>query len=244
MRILALTFLVVFSCVNAFAADEPVCSSTSGNAALVIIDMQPGFSELNGQHVRPENVAKMAKLIEEQKKAIKEAQAAGIPIVFIEYDTEGFMHTGATSPELIGAATKNYRDVRVFKKTTDGLFEKKNKYLKEINEFIKREQIGTLIIAGANGGACVQRSIKGALQNNCNVVAYSNGIADFNFKDFIYPYAGRYGDMKKLEKDCSNCSFKELASVDSVANSMISNKSRSSINGGSKSSGNSTKSAR
>jgi hypothetical protein len=44
------------------------------------------------------------------------------------------------------------------------------------------------------------------LNENCNVVAFSKGIADFNYVDFIYPYKGQYKD---LGHKCQNCSFQE-----------------------------------
>lgn len=233
MRIFLLSTLLSFVASLSFAVKDPACSSSSGAAALIVIDMQPAFAALGGNSQRPENKLKMEKLISEQKKAIKEAQAAGIPIVFFEYETTAFPVDG-TDAQLLGAATKGYRDVRVLKKTTDGMFDSSNKYLKDLQEFLKRNQIGTLIIAGANGGACVQESIKGALKNNCNVVAFTSGIADFNYRDFIYPYVGQYSGMKKLEKDCNNCTFKEVASVDSAANSMMGSRATAPAGGGSK----------
>lgn len=234
MRVVLVSVILTLIAPSSFAVKDPACSSASGAAALIVIDMQPAFAALGGNSQRPENKLKMQKLIAEQKRAIKEAQAAGIPIVFFEYETTTFPVDG-TDSELLGAATKGYRDVRVLKKTTDGMFDSSNKYLKDLQEFLKRNQIGTLIIAGANGGACVQESIKGALKNNCNVVAFSSGIADFNYRDFIYPYAGQFGNMKKFEKDCNNCTFREVASVDRVANSMIGLSGVSPLKSGSKS---------
>ncbi|NUN05105.1 MAG: isochorismatase family protein [Bdellovibrio sp.] len=241
MHSLVLSFLVFLGGSLCFAADEPMCSNTSGNSALIVIDMQRSFVESNGYYKRPGNIAIVEKLITEQKKAIKEAQAAGIPIVFFEYDDVDF--GGPTEPQLTTAAMKGYRDVRVLKKTTDGMFDKKNKHLKDLKDFLQRNQIGTLIIAGANGGSCVKASIEGALKNNCNVVTHSAGVADFNFREFIYPYAGRLTEMKKLEKECESCTYKEVASAERLADSMINNNHRNSVgnSGGGGSPGTSSK---
>lgn len=223
MRTFLLSLLVVLSSLASFAA-EPMCSETSGNAALVIIDMQPYFAERARRHNDPENKAKLNKVIAEQKKAIEQARESGVPIIFIEYDVQPY-DLGKTSESLMTAAS-GHRDVQVIKKTTDGMFDPANKHLKELEAFIKKHQIGTLVITGANGGACVHQSISGALVNNCNVVAVSTAIADFNYRDFIYPYAGQYGTMEKVAKKyCSNCTFKEVSSVDVASNSMINKKS-------------------
>jgi len=118
------------------------------------------------------------------------------------------------------AAAQGYDKAKVIKKNTDGVFSSKNIYRKELVAYLQENQVGTLIITGANGGACVYLSMRGALDNNCTVIAYNRGIADFNFKDFIYPFAGYYDNT---ELNCKNCSFKEVSSMDGVVSNMINN---------------------
>lgn len=219
MRTFLFLTIVILTSLSSFAS-PPMCSETSGNAALVVIDMQPFFAERARRHNDPENKAKLNKVIAEQKKAIEQAREAGVPIIFIEYEVQPY-DLGKTSESLMTAAS-GHRDVQVIKKTTDGMFDPGNKHIKALEAFIKKHQIGTLVITGANGGACVEQSITGALVNNCNVVAVSTAIADFNYRDFIYPYSGQYSSMEKVaKKHCSNCTFKEVSSVDVASNSMI-----------------------
>lgn len=123
-------------------------------------------------------------------------------------------------------AVEGYSELKVIKKTTEGIFEDKNKYKDELVNHLKKKKIGTIIIAGVNGAACVWESISGALQNNCSVVAFSKGIADFNSKEFSYPYAGYF---KRIKFQCADCSFKELSEVDNVASRMV-NSSVKSLN--------------
>ena len=39
------------------------------------------------------------------------------------------------------------------------------------------------------------------------MIAYLEGIADFNYPEFIYPYRHNYDDIKPT---CASCSFKEV----------------------------------
>lgn len=199
---------------NTKASKDTVCFSNSPNSALVIIDMQPYFATRSGNHQDAENKAKLDKINETQVGAIQKAREANIPIIFLEYDCGP---CGSTNDSL-KTAVANYRNVRFIKKNSDGMFEDYNKYRKELVDYLNKNDIGTLIITGANGGACVLRSITGALENNCNVVALNSGIADFNYKDFIYPYLGQYSHIKP---NCRDCSFKEVSTIDKAAEYMV-----------------------
>lgn len=194
------------------SAAETICSKDSVNTALIVIDMQPAFIKRTKDHESFENKTKVGKIIQEQIAAINQAKDANIPIVFLEYagvyaEQEG---DDDTSSEL-KAAVANYREVKFIKKNTDGMFENGNRYRQELVDYLTKHSVGTLIITGANGGACVKKSIMGALENNCSIVALDKGIADFNFKDFIYPYS--YTGVKPT---CSDCTFREVSRLDGV----------------------------
>jgi isochorismate hydrolase len=79
--------------------------------------------------------------------------------------------------------------------------------------YLRDKKIGTLIIAGANGGACVLSSIQGILNENVNVLAYSQAIADFNFHSFAYPYEYK---NQRLTYHCPTCRFRETNSINDV----------------------------
>jgi nicotinamidase-related amidase len=214
MRLLILFFSITLLSLSSFA--EQFCSEHGGNSALIVIDMQPGFVTRGGADQVPENKVKVNAILKEQVAAIKNAREAGIPIVFIEY--EGFDPTNTVLKD----AAKGYKNSSLFKKTSDGMFDEDNDFRKELIDHLKKHQIGTLIITGANGGACVKSSIRGSLKGNCNVVAYNKGIADFNYQEFLYPYAGHYKDIKP---NCENCTFRETYLIESVADSMVKSKS-------------------
>ena len=187
--------LSIFSGLVAFA-------QTQQSSALVVIDMQPIFVTRGGNDQDPKNQEKVNKILEIQKRAIQDAEKANIPIVFIEYETKG------KTNEKLSDLIKNYKKSTVILKNTDGMLDKDNTHKKELQKYFKENKINTLILIGANGGACVHESIAGSLKNNYNVIAISSGIADFNYKDFIYPYKDQYSEFN--HPNCANCSFKEV----------------------------------
>lgn len=154
----------------------------AGESALVIIDMQQKFITRGGHETKPENVKILKDIFAAQTEAIKNAMTMGIPIIFEEYENHG------DTDDQLRNLVKGYQNVVYFKKTSDGMFERYNSHLEKLTKFLKEKDVTNLLIMGANGGACVKESIEGALKNEYNVVAYSHGIADFNFEKFTYPY--------------------------------------------------------
>jgi nicotinamidase-related amidase len=204
--------LILFISFNSFAI-EP---RKGDNFALVIIDMQPQFVTRGGDDKLPKNIKKVDDIIARQIEMIKLAEKQKIPIVFIEY--ENFGNTNSKLKE----ASKAYKNVKYFTKDTDGMFSSSNKSVDQISEYFRGKGIGNLIITGANGGACVNESIYGALDNNYNVLAYSKGIADFNYTDFIYPY----DDIYDFKPKCQKCSFKEVDEFETISLALTAKKAQ------------------
>jgi len=195
----ALTLITLVSSVS-FA------ENSISKSALIVIDMQAKFITRGGNQWIPENMKKVDAIIRSQVEAIREARRESIPIIFLEY-----RNYGSTNEKLKDAA-EGYGEVAYFIKTTDGMFSSGNKHKKELVDFLEKEEVGTLIITGANGGACVRASINGALAANYSVVAFSQGIADFNYKDFIYPYDDKYN----FKPSCKDCTFREADELDEI----------------------------
>lgn len=173
-----------------------------GKSALIVIDMQPYFVERGGNDKDAENVKKVEAILAEQERMILQARAANMPVIFIEYEWPGF-EFGVTNQRLSNAA-KDYDQATVVKKASDGMFDDP-KAKEKLDKLLAEKGINHLYITGANGGACVQQSISGALRNNYNVTSLSQGVADFNYKEFIYPYKGFYN----FAHVCPTCTFKE-----------------------------------
>jgi nicotinamidase-related amidase len=160
--------------------------------------MQTIFVTRGGNDKKPENQKKFSQMIRAQEEAIHVAEKEGIPVIFIEYESSG-KSLGTTNDDLLCAAS-GCKATPLFLKDSDGMFEDGNTHKKELVDYLKKNKIKTLILTGANGGACVKSSIESALENGFNVIAYEKAIADFNYQDFIYPYTG-YTSVKSPKKD-------------------------------------------
>ena len=195
-------FLISFS-LSCFAG----IACIGDNYAMVIIDMQSNFITRSGFETTNENKIKVKELIKNQIEAINIAKQNKIPIIFIEYK-----NFGETITEL-KKAVNNYTNVTYFIKNTDGMFNWDNDSLNEINKHFISKQIGNLLVLGANGGACVEDSIRGSLSNKCNILTFSKAIADFNYSEFIYPY--KY--EKRISSTCPSCKFRQTDDIGVIA---------------------------
>lgn len=228
-----LLFILVFTICSSEVIAASSCDPDSSRSALVIIDMQPYFRTRTGQHQTAENIRKFDTVLEDQRVAIRNAKAANIPIILVKYAIpeeksptviktadggERINYRGSDFYDVIDVLKREiagYGNGHILEKNTDGMFDKyekfQNKSLDDLNRILDQNDIGTLIVAGANGGACVKASIEGALHNRCRVVAISSGIADFNYPEFIYPYRGHYEGIGGTH--CPRCRFEEVQTV-------------------------------
>ena len=109
-------------------------------------------------------------------------------------------------------ALKNSHSSAVMTKNQDGMLDDYNQSKAELLSYLKSNHIKNLIVTGANGGACVHESISGALTNKFNVVAVTDGIADFNYEKFIYPYDGN--EYASFQESChKDCNFKVVSNI-------------------------------
>ena len=179
--------------------------------ALVIIDMQPYFATRGGVSETPENKKSIQDILSYQVEAIKVAKKANIPIIVIEYDLHAWAKEGNKTSDVLTSAIGNYKKTTTLLKNTDGMFDSGNANLKKLLSYVKENSIDKLIITGANGGACVLSSIEGAIKKDINVVAYTKGIADFNYSKFIFPY--KYNDngvtLSYASEEGKKCKFKQ-----------------------------------
>lgn len=159
--------------------------------ALVIIDMQDFFAQRQGTHKQFANPQVLAKIMERQKRMIDIAKSRNIPILIVEYGSDTHHPIGRTNSELRNQIGR-YRNLKRIVKQRDGLFDS-DPVASHAHRILRRWGVNELIIIGANGGACVERTIQGALQTGYKVKAYSDAIADFNYDRFQYPYIYRGG---------------------------------------------------
>lgn len=89
---------------------------------------------------------------------IKKAKAMKMPIMVVEYET--IEPTNAELMKHIG----DYQPVSVVRKPTDGLFDDPDTRQKT-KDILEKWGSKELVVMGANGGFCVEATIRGALHN-------------------------------------------------------------------------------
>lgn len=188
-------------------------SLSFANTALVIIDMQPYFAERYGYDKEPKNKKKIEQVLQRQRELIQLAKASNRPIVLIEYQNHAGTHDQLVQE--IGA----YPNTKTFIKSDDGMFESR-KLANEIKGYLDSKKITDLVVAGANGGACVQCSIQGALEKGYSVWADPHAIADFNYRDFILPYHYKEGNISVEAKKSLAASFQEVEDIEVLRRQM------------------------
>lgn len=150
--------------------------------ALVIIDMQEYYFTHNGNQDKGDNPKKLEALLRNQRQIIRAAKDKGIPILVVEY-----FHHSPTIPQ-IRDEIKDYPKHLVVQKSSVGLFEYGNMGAEKARRQLAQWNADELIVMGANGRACVEVTINGALSMGYSVRAYTEGIADFESEDFEFPY--------------------------------------------------------
>lgn len=200
--------------------DVPLCDMSSTQSALMIIDMQDQFVLRGGKALSRENGNAVTAAIDEQIRAIEHAKKANLPIVIVEYF--GYGPTNSRLKE----AVAGYAKAKTILKSTDGIFDHDNVYKRDLASFLFQEKVKTLMVLGANGGACVRQSIAGALQANCSVISTERGVADFNYRKFIFPYQFKpeYNSfMNTRYGSCVNCQFRQVRQANDLTPFMVNN---------------------
>ena len=199
-----ITFVLFLSCYSCFAFGQ--------NAALVIVDMQPFFSEAGAR--TPENARKLNELLKRQSDLIDLAKQKGIPILIVEYDGCG------DTCEIITKKVGNYPNSKTVIKQRDGLFHKDSGVIDDVKRYLDKHKVTELIVAGANGRFCVKCTIEGAINKGYNVWTDEKAIANFGI-EFVHPYRYENGDLilenpeqvKKLNQLSNIKSFDEITNV-------------------------------
>ncbi len=210
MKTITVAFILLIFSSYSYADPTP-----KTDFALILVDMQPHFAERKDFHLTAENQLKRQAVLNKQVKAIELAKKYEIPILVIETislsNLPNAIDYGKTSP-LLTEAIGSYQKTALLNKTRDNVFDPggqtfdpkttdivhdiMHSNVEDLYALLENWGTKTLIIIGANGGACVNDTIYGAAGNfvredrsTFNIVTFAPGIIDFNFENFIYPYA-------------------------------------------------------
>ncbi len=199
-------FLVTFLLISS--------NASAMKSGLLILDMESYFiiDYKGGRELARRNKEKLEALIEEQVRVIRLAKKNNVPILATLYGTWGNLLPVLKS-ELSG-----YQNFTIIRKEYNDLFSNglgNEIHRKKALNFLDKYLIDNLVVMGANGGACVQSTIIGALKESYTVKAYPKGIADFNYHEYIYPYY--LNDFAKVDGeksiDLSREHYEELGTL-------------------------------
>ncbi len=122
------------------------------NTALLIIDVQQGLCE--GQH----NAFESAEVIGRINRVSAKARAAGIPVIFIQHESEaGYLEFGTRAWQLAQGLHTKPSDLRIRKTTPDSFLRT------DLEAMLKARAITDLIICGMQTEFCVDTSTRRAL---------------------------------------------------------------------------------
>ena len=77
-------------------------------------------------------------------------------------------------------------------------------------KFIRSKGVSEVVLTGANGGACVHRSLLEALERGCKTTTIPEAIIDLQHDEFIHPYS--HLALRRIEKsDLDSGRFQERA---------------------------------
>lgn len=154
---------------------------TQAKTAVMIVDMQPGFYQ---NYTYPEiteraNALVFEELVQGQLEAIHWAQQERLLILKVLFEGYG--------PPMrhITEALNDYPNAFYFQKTSNGLFEPRNKYLFFVEDFFAEQEIDHIILFGVNASACVHQTLLGLLDRGVKVTLYLPGTANFYHPSLI-----------------------------------------------------------
>ncbi len=174
--------------------------------ALLMIDMQKGYSTHRGYHLVEGNNELVDQVIDEQFKVIDLFSTLNLPIIEVLYWGSGpaFQRIDQKLED------KNHYTIDKF---SSSAFSNYNIFKKQINEIISKEEIHEVVVIGANGSVCVKNTIEGAIKKDLEVIVYNKGIIDFESRNFITPYIYQTCDIEQPE-----CSYIQIDSFKSLEN--------------------------
>ena len=140
------------------------------NVALTLIDMQHDFMVRQGAQDQVYNQENIRSVIDRQKQLIQAAKRHHAPIIVVSS-----FESGAYNEELL-REIGDYDKLVTFEKYRTNIFESDSGVAHAFPRYLDEHNISKIIVAGANGGACVQSAIASSLAMGYKVVADNEGI--------------------------------------------------------------------
>ncbi len=154
--------------------------------ALLIIDMLNDFVSQDA----PLKVPQIENIIEPIKREIKKARDENYKVIYIcdwhdENDKEFLLYPkhavlGTFGAEIIEELKPEKEDKIIHKKTFSGF------YKTELEEFLKKEEIKTLLITGCVANICILYTVSDAVLREFKVIVIKDAIIAMNQEDYYF----------------------------------------------------------
>lgn len=160
----------------------------------MIVDIQYEFIEKTNCHNEVSNIHKLHDFENHILNLITWAKNNKLPILLIRMENKG--------PVLnrVVQSIDNYKNTIKLDKNANNALGPHDFYFDIINH-IRSLNLNKLIIAGANGSACISRTIEGADEHNITIYTSSDLVIDFNTDDFEYPFVNWTVNFDNLEHE-------------------------------------------
>lgn len=162
-------FVYVYNDLTATSKGYPIPEYETTKTAVLVIDIQEGYT---GIHARKDTHSKQSKaLIENTNKVISAAYEAGIPVVYIQQQTEDWlinwldgysMAEGSPGVEIDGRM--KIVSLHQFKKRKSDAFSSH-----DMDVFLNKMEISRLIVTGLDMAGCAYKTSQAALNRGYEV---------------------------------------------------------------------------
>ncbi|MCK4251742.1 cysteine hydrolase [candidate division WOR-3 bacterium] len=176
--IVMIILLIIYMKFSSASKGEKIPSYENLKSALLVIDIQRDLTEKNGKAVY--NIEQTDQIIENTNLIIENSEKLGLLVIYITHEykksflikifTKGALEQdtpGAQIDPRIKIINKNHFIKHMMDSFSNPEFE----------NFLKANKVNHVYITGLDAEACVDRTVKAALNRNYEVTVISNAIA-------------------------------------------------------------------
>ncbi len=184
--IILILILLLFNEINKLAVvtiGDTIPGYSNTKKALVIIDIQKNITDKDAKLIL--NLKQTDQIIENTNKIIDNSKRLDLIVIYItnEFKKNSLVNF-ATRRALEEGSVQAQMDprIKIINKNHFIKFQADTFSNKDFENFLINNQVNHLIITGLDASACVDKTIKGALNRNYKITVISDGIAAGNDK--------------------------------------------------------------
>lgn len=169
-------FVYVYNDLTSTSKGVPIAGYTEIKTAVLVIDIQEGYT---GEHARTDHHTKQSqKLIDSTNRVITAAHEAGIPVIYIQQQTENRLinwldgyHMADGSPAVDIDKRVKIVSLHQFRKRKSDAFSSH-----DLDRFLVEMKINNIIITGLDIAGCAFRTSVAALNRHYKVMVVEDAV--------------------------------------------------------------------